>query len=377
MTTWLPLAAVGTFLLLVPWVIYPWAMIRLAGASASASVAASPPEGCVVSVVLATRDPPEAVLARVQDLVHGDWPAGRLELVVAIDGDPAPYQFAGLQPSPRAIRVVSRGNDPGKAAALNAGVAAATGDILVFTDTAQRFAPDAIPRLVGALAGGPYAAVSGALRIGNEEESGGPLAHYWRLERRLREAEARRHSAIGVSGSIYAMRRSHWTPLPAGLILDDLWVPMRLILAGQRVGFEPRAVAFDTRTTTPQQEYPRKVRTLTGNLQLVAWMPGVLLPWRNPVWIQFWCHKLLRLATPWAGLLIVIGTIGAAFTISPSGGKWLLAAGTGSVLVSALSPGQAGRTVRGGLRWGLMMLAAVVAATWNGLRGRWDVWGRA
>lgn len=375
MSAWLGLAAAGTVLVLVPWVIYPWVMIR-AGGRHHSPAGAPAPAGSPVSVVLATREPPEAVMARLQDILGGDWPADRLELIVAIDGDPSPYLIVGLHPTPHAVRVVSRGSDPGKAAALNAGVTAATGEILVFADTAQRFAPQAIPTLVAALANGPWAVVSGALQIGNEADGDGLLARYWRLERRLRQAEAGLHSAIGVSGSIYAMRREHWTQLPPGLILDDLWVPMRLILAGHRVGFEPGAVATDTRTTTPRQEYRRKVRTLTGNLQLVAWMPAVLLPWRNPAWLQFWCHKLLRLATPGALLLILAGTMGAGFAASTAFGWGLVGIGGGALLLATLAPAGLGRKVRGILWWGGAMLAAIVAATWNGVRGRWDVWSR-
>lgn len=375
MTGWIVLAAVGALLVLIPWFIYPWVMVRIAGKRPSPTDSPVQPN-TLVSVVLATREPPEAVLARLQDLLSGDWPASQLELVVAIDGDPSPYGIVGLSPAPHTVRVVARGSDSGKAAALNAGVAAATGEVLVFADTAQRFEPQAIPRLVAALEHGPWAAVSGALQIGNEKETGGLLARYWRLERRLREAEARVDSAIGVSGSIYAMRREHWTPLPAALILDDLWVPMRLVLNRHRVGFEPGAVATDVRTTTPEQEYRRKVRTLTGNLQLVAWMPGVLLPWRNPAWIQFWCHKLLRLATPVALLIHLAGIVGATFAASTALGVGLTGAGAGAVLLTALMPGALGQNGRAVLRWGVAMQAAILAAIWNGVRGRWDVWGR-
>jgi cellulose synthase/poly-beta-1,6-N-acetylglucosamine synthase-like glycosyltransferase len=375
MTGWLILAAVGAVLLLLPWVIYPWAMFQRSTRAPAPPAATGSNPDMLISVILATRGPPDAVQARLEDILRGEWPAGQLELVVAIDGDPSPYDFAGLAPAPRAVRVVAREGDPGKAAALNAGAATAAGDVLVFADTAQRFEPDAIPRLVAALRAGPWAAVSGALRIGNEREGGGLLAGYWRLERRLRDAEAGVHSAIGVSGSIYAMQREHWKALPAGLILDDLWIPMRLIMDGQRVGFEAGAVAHDTRVTTSGQEYRRKVRTLTGNLQLIAWLPGVLLPWRNPAWFQFWCHKVLRLATPFALLIHVAGVVGATFAASSALGIGLVGAGGGAVLLAALAPGASGRKTRHALGWGGAMLAAIMVATWNGVRGRWDVWG--
>jgi cellulose synthase/poly-beta-1,6-N-acetylglucosamine synthase-like glycosyltransferase len=373
MTGWLVLAALGAAIPVVAWIGYPWLMIRLGERRPAAAVPPGAPIS-IVSVVIATREPPEAVRARLEDLVSGSWPADRLELIVAVDGDPVPYQFEDLSPAAGRLAVVSRGAEPGKAAALNAGVAASTGDLVVFADTAQRFAPDAIRRLVEALGDPRFGAVSGALALGNEADSGSPIVWYWRLEKRLRAAEARFHSTIGVTGAIYAMRRALWAPLPPGLILDDLWIPMRLVLAGHRVGFEPRAVASDTRTTSAAQEYQRKVRTLTGNLQLMAWMPTVLLPGRNPVWLQFWFHKLLRLATPWALLACFAGVIGAGFSASRTLGWGLVGTGAASAVLLAAVPGAPGRRARGALGWMVAMQGAILAATWNGLRGRWNVW---
>ena len=50
---------------------------------------------------------------------------------------------------------------------------------------------------------------------------------------------------LGATGAIYALRRSLWRPLPPGTILDDVLAPMRAVLAGHRVVFEPAARAFD------------------------------------------------------------------------------------------------------------------------------------
>jgi cellulose synthase/poly-beta-1,6-N-acetylglucosamine synthase-like glycosyltransferase len=373
MRAWAALALAGLTLLVLPWVVYP-ALVALVARFRARSPRAPGGSQPLLSVILATREAPAAVLARLQDLVSGAWPSRRLELIVAIDGDPAPYSFDGLLPGVGALRVVAADPPGGKASALNAGVRAASAEFLVFTDTHQRFQPEAISLLHAALEGSRCAAVSGALVLGNPDSS--LIGRYWRIERALRAAEARIHSPIGVSGSIYAMRRSLWTPLPPGLILDDLWVPMKLVLGGHRIGFEPNAVAVDRRRTTADQEFSRKVRTLTGNLQLVAWMPAVLLPWRNPVWIQFLCHKLLRLATPYALLAMAAGVLGLLFSRGGTAVWGLLAAVTSLIAIVVAWPGGLGLRLRHALAWGLALQGAVVVATWNGLRGRWDVWRR-
>lgn len=377
MTGWILLATGSATLLTVAWVAYPWLMIRLGERRPNPAPGQAflvPP---TVSVVVATREPPPAVVDRVKNLLEADWPAERLEVVVAVDGDPAPYRGALLPLAERGVRVVAANPPGGKACALNAGVLAAGGEVLVFADTAQRFVPGAISALASALADRGLAAVTGMLHLPDEGVGRSPATRYWMLERRLRCAEAAIHSTVGVTGAVWALRSEHWQPLPAGLILDDLWTPMRLILGGQRIGIAAEAVAIDPRAPEPASEFRRKTRTLTGNFQLLAWMPEVLLPWRNPVWVQFTCHKLLRLLTPVAALLFGVGAAGAAAT------RWswplvgyALAGGTALLLLAVAVPGRGGRLAGGSLRWAAAMAAATVVALWHGLRGHWGVWDR-
>lgn len=367
----LTVALVAGGLLLLTWAVYPLVMRGLASLTTEPSSAA-PSIWPKVTAVVATREEPSLVEARVRDLLAADYPPERLDVVVAIDAS------RGLAPAnhPAASSRVTvvRGDAPGgKAAALNAAVRSATGDMLVFTDTHQRFDAGAVRALVVALADGKFGVVSGQLEL-PEGRHRSPVEHYWRLERRLRDDEARLGSAIGVSGSIYAMRRDLWSPLPAGLILDDLYVPMRLILAGHRVGFTSRARAFDARRTDTEQEFRRKVRTLTGNFQLCAWLPGILVPWRNPVWAQFLLHKLLRLLTPWLVLSSILGLLGLAIS---SWGWGVLLYPIGACVIVLVIAELLGvrRTILAYARWLLTMQAAVVVATLNGLTARWDVWG--
>jgi cellulose synthase/poly-beta-1,6-N-acetylglucosamine synthase-like glycosyltransferase len=268
---------------------------------------------------------------------------------------------------------VVRGDEPGgKAAALNAGVRAARGELLVFADSGQRFGTDAVRLLAQAFTRPGVGAASGRLELAAGTKAPAlPLRLYWSLERWLRRREADVHSAIGVTGAIYAMRRELWTPLPAGLILDDLFVPMQLVLRGQHVAFVDEARAYETRATTDGNEYRRKVRTLTGVLQLCAWLPQTLTPLRNPVWIQFVTHKLLRMLTPyWVLVCIAWALTAIARRVGP---VWLIAAMAGFVAVLQLRS-RPFRALRSAVVSSILVQAAAVRATANGARGRWDVW---
>ena len=149
---------------------------------------------------------------------------------------------------------------------------------------------------------------------------------------------------------------------------------MRLVLDGRRVGFVHDAIAHETRQVVPSQEYRRKVRTLTGNFQLCAWLPGILVPVRNPIWIQFVCHKLLRLATPWCAAAAAIGCGALALRAAGDAAKWVVAAALAGAVWLLLGRDGAARKLRGAAMQLATLQAAVLTATVNGLRGRWDVW---
>ena len=325
-----------------------------------------------VTAVVATRADPIAVRERVDDLLRSAYPASLLDVVVAYDAR-TPEPIAAWTGADAARVQVVEGDEPGgKAAALNAGVRAARGEVLVFADSGQRFGPDAVALLARALARPRVGAASGRLELAAGAKAPAlPLRLYWSLERWLRRGEADVHSAIGVTGAIYAMHRALWTPLPSGLILDDLYVPMALVLRGQRIAFVDAARAYETRATTDGNEYRRKVRTLTGVLQLCAWLPQTLTPLRNPVWPQFVTHKLLRLLTPyWLLVCVVWALVAVGQRIGP---VWLLAAGVAFAAALQLRS-RPFRALRSAVVSSILVQVATVRATANGARGRWDVW---
>jgi len=122
---------------------------------------------------------------------------------------------------------------------------------------------------------------------------------YWRYEKWLRRAESRLHSTVGVSGSIAAVRRELFQPIPRGILLDDVYWPLQVVMQGYRVVHDERARAYDCLPERARDEFRRKVRTLSGNYQLVSALPQLLSPRRNPIWVQFVSHKMLRLLVPW------------------------------------------------------------------------------
>jgi cellulose synthase/poly-beta-1,6-N-acetylglucosamine synthase-like glycosyltransferase len=364
--------------LLVVWVVYPLVMSVLASIAAPSRRGDSTGvDAPTVSIVIATRNDAAAVQRRVDDCARYSYDPAKLEVVVAIDRNVGTETVASVRRSVAGCTLVIGDEPGGKSATLNAAVNAARGEVLVFTDTHQRFESDAIHHLVAALADPRVGASSGSLELGSGEGARTLADRYWSYERTLRRNESRVHSPVGVTGAIWALRRSLWTPLPENLILDDVYAPMRVVLRGCRVAFSERARAHETRRPSIGQEYRRKVRTLTGVIQICAWLPTVLLPLRNPIWPQFVFHKLLRLLTPYWLLAILVWGVALA-------GRWLLGhplVALGLTLLAPVivydywrSPRGLARRAYGAAASLLLLQAAVVVATANGVRRQWDVW---
>lgn len=359
--------------LAIIWLGYPIAVRALGALRHGGSCGSASPAS--VSVILASCDDAESIRARVADLLASDHQDGSLEIVVALDAANSVASLSELQALDGRVRVVEGDAPGGKSATLNAAVRAARYPVLVFADTAQRFEHGAISALVAGLADARVGAVSGMLELPGAHGTLNLAERYWRLERWLRKWEARLHSSIGVTGAIYAMRRELWKPLPSNLILDDVYLPMRLVLDGWRVSFTGKAKARDVRRFEAAQEYRRKVRTLTGVIQVCAWLPGVLNPARNPVWLQFVFHKLLRLLTPYLLVVALLGMAWAAVSTLLSttlGTQFLLGAAVAGVAL-CLVP-RVRRALKHQIAWGVAMQSSIVVATVNGVRGRWDVW---
>src|SRR5262249_3030905 len=131
------------------------------------------------------------------------------------------------------------------------------------------------------------------------QEASNAVGMYWRYEKALRGMESEIHSVPGTTGAIYAIRRELFVPLPSKAVLDDVMIPLRIVLAGKRAVFDSSARAYDAVTETPEQEYQKKQRTLMGNYDLLVEMPELLAPWRNPIFVQFASHKVGRLIVPY------------------------------------------------------------------------------
>ncbi len=263
-----------------------------------------------VSLIIAAWNERRNIAAKLENCLELDYPADRLEIIVALDGCTDGTEHAVAPYVERGVVVLESKARAGKAVRLNEAVAASTGDVLVFADTRQVLDKRAIRELVASLDDPSVGVVSGELVLdsatsGNDIEVGTGPGLYWRYEKWIRSMESSINSMLGATGALYAIERRLFKPIPPGTILDDVAIPMHAVLQGKRAVFEPRAKAYDT-ACEEVREFERKVRTLTGNFQLLALMPELLHPQRNPVFLQYVSHKVSKLVVPYFLLAMLV-----------------------------------------------------------------------
>ena len=251
-----------------------------------------------VTVVIAAHNEENNIAGRLENVLGSDYPPDKLNVVVACDG--CTDNTAALASRYERVQVLEISPHRGKAAALNEAVRRATGEVIVFTDARQRFARDAIRQLVAGLRYKGVGALGGDLILIDFAGAPQAMGAYWRYEKLVRGLEARVDSPIQCSGAIYAIFRRLFVPMPEGLVLDDMWVPLHIRRQGFRIALASEAKAYDAVTPSYEREFKRKVRTLAGNYQLMWAAPWLLVPVVNPLWWQFVSHKVCRLLVPYA-----------------------------------------------------------------------------
>jgi poly-beta-1,6-N-acetyl-D-glucosamine synthase len=260
-----------------------------------------------VSLVIAAYNEAACIARKLENCLALDYPSDQLEIVVASDGSTDGTADIARRAAPAAT-VMAFAERRGKPCVLNDVVPRCRGEIVVLSDARQMYDVGALRALVRNFGDPTIGAVSGELHLVNDHGRavGEGVGLYWRYEKAIRRWESAVDSTVGATGAIYAIRRALFAPIPTDTLLDDVLIPLRISAQGYRVVFEREARAFDRVAATPRQEFTRKVRTIAGNLQLLAREGWAWDPRRNRLWFQLMSHKLLRVAVPFV-LLAVLG----------------------------------------------------------------------
>ncbi|HLE52964.1 MAG TPA: glycosyltransferase family 2 protein [Anaerolineales bacterium] len=262
-----------------------------------------------VSVIIAAHNEAGSIAARLDNLLALEYPRDHLEVLIASDGSTDDTDAIVRSYTNRGITLLALPRQ-GKIPALNTAAAAATGEILVFSDANSVFAPDALRYLVMPFADSQIGGVAGNQKYLVKRGIGGTIdgeRGYWNFDRILKRSQSRAGNVISATGSIYAIRRSLFHPIPPG-VTDDFVTSTSVIVQGYRLVFAPDALAYEPVAQSSDIEFGRKVRVTTQGLRAVLVMSSLLNPFRYGFYaIQVISHKVIRrlMVFPLLGLFFV------------------------------------------------------------------------
>ena len=233
---------------------------------------------------------------RLENALALDYPEDLLEIIVASDGstdltDALVGELAADTPRVRLLQCPREG----KVAAQHRSVRETTSDVIAFTDANSEWKPDALRALTRNLADPDVGYVCGQLRL--ESPDGANMEGiYWRYEMWVREQESTASSITAGNGAIYAVPRAVYVE-DDPRFGHDFGFPYLMEQMGRRAVYEPEAVAVEKPAAEPEDEYGRKVRTISRALGHILTGRVFRGPTRPLYLAQLVSHRVLRYST--------------------------------------------------------------------------------
>jgi cellulose synthase/poly-beta-1,6-N-acetylglucosamine synthase-like glycosyltransferase len=282
-----------------------WALSRLFGARRTP--VSTPRDWPSMSVVIAAHNEESVIGDRIANLLALDYPADKLEIVIASDGSTDRTCAIVRTFKASNVRLLAFRSNRGKAAVLNHAVRAARGEIILLSDANTRMEVDAAKRLARWFSDPRVGVVCGRLVLVDHASGQNADGAYWKYETFLKECEARLGSLLGANGAIYAIRKANYPRLPPRTVVDDFVIPLLARLASDgRIEFDRDAVAFEETPAHIRSEFHRRSRIGAGGFQSLSLLWPLLNPARGWIALSFASHKVCRWLCPFflVGVLV-------------------------------------------------------------------------
>jgi len=261
-----------------------------------------------ITAIITAYNEEKHIRQKIRNVLALDYQWELLDIIVASDASSDATDSIVLEcdaPNVKLLRVEGR---LGKTACQNAAAAIASGDILVFMDATTMTDGNALQAIARNFHDPSVGCVAGRLvyRARGTDATGKGGTSYWGYETMLRMAESALGSLIGVSGQLYAVRRSAYRPIATDLI-SDFVIAMTIREQGLRTVLEPEAICYEDTLDRADQELSMRIRVGLRSLYALATKRHLLNPFRFGAFAwQLGSHKLLRYLSPvfWAVALV-------------------------------------------------------------------------
>ncbi len=253
-----------------------------------------------VSMIIAARNEEESIGEKLANAVSLDYPKHKFEIIVASDASTDRTDEIVRSFAEQGVMLHRQEERQGKTRAQYRAVSVSTGEVLVFSDATTVYEPDVIHKLVRNFADPSVGCVAGQLVYvdGKASAVGAGCRSYWNYEKLLKFWESSFNSLIGVSGCLYAVRRSCQAKLASDMI-DDFVIATEIHLQGLRTVYEPEAISKEDTNHRSKDEMRMRVRVIEQTMRALYRYREVLnLRKHGQFAFQLICHKVFRYLVP-------------------------------------------------------------------------------
>jgi len=253
-----------------------------------------------VSIIIAAHNEEVAIAEKLERTLSLDYPSDKLEIIVASDSSTDRTDEIVRGFSDRGVILHRQDQRLGKTIAQNGGVDRSRGEILVFTDATTDYPPEMLRKLVRSFADPEVGCVSSNVVYVDRRTSaiGSGCQSYWSYEKTIQRSESCLGSMIGVTGCLYAVRRSSYSPLKQNMC-SDFVIASETKLKGLRTVFEPEAISIEQTNHKGRSEFRMRVRIMEQTMTSLRNYREVLSIRRHGLFaFQMLSHKVLRYAVP-------------------------------------------------------------------------------
>ena len=249
-----------------------------------------------LTVLVAAHNEEATIDGKIRNILACDYPDDRVEVVVCSDGSTDRTNAIVEDFGDARVHLAATEENRGVNEAFAHGAAQASGDLLLMTDAAGLFEPDAFKTAIRHFADPKVACVNGLFDHSDPGRRAVASGYrgYWAVETLIKLAEMRLGLACVIVGAFEVIRRERYRPFPSHLS-NDMGVPLELHAQGYRVVYEPRAVVRAPQRRTAGQEFRRRARMAVRGWGALPAMLRSVPPWKTPVnWLALLSHKHLR-----------------------------------------------------------------------------------
>lgn len=254
----------------------------------------------MLSVIIAAYNEERDLATKLENVLSLDYPKEKLEIIVASDCSSDRTDSIAREYAYRGVILHRQAGRFGKTRAQQQAVKVSTGEILVFSDATTIYQHDALRKIVRSFADPEVGCVAGQLIYVDRSSTvvGQGCRSYWGYEKFLKRCESKLGSLIGVSGCLYAVRRTCQARL-ANQMIDDFVIATEIRLQGLRTVYEPEAISTEDTNNRSNDEFRMRVRVIAQTLRALYQYREVFSFGRYGLFaFQMFSHKLLRYVVP-------------------------------------------------------------------------------